>query len=64
MSLEELADRAQKLVADGGYAVPDSQTPWQALFREKVGRFDEGMTLDGATSYQDIARIHLPRDNH
>jgi len=62
--LEELADRARKLVADGGYAIPESQTPWQALFREKVGRFDEGMTLDGSTEYQDLARTYMPRDNH
>jgi dihydroxy-acid dehydratase len=62
--LEELADRARKLVATGGYAIPKSQTPWQALFREKVGRFDEGMTLDGSTEYQDLARKYMPRDNH
>jgi dihydroxy-acid dehydratase len=62
--LEELADRARKLVATGGYAIPKSQTPWQALFREKVGRFDEGMTLDGSTEYQDLARTYMPRDNH
>ena len=62
--LEELADRARKLVATGGYAIPESQTPWQALFREKVGRFDEGMTLDGSTEYQDLARTYMPRDNH
>lgn len=62
--LDELADRARKLVAQGGYGIPESQTPWQALFREKVGRFDEGMTLDGSTNYQDVARKHMPRDNH
>ncbi|AGI65825.1 putative dihydroxy-acid dehydratase [Octadecabacter antarcticus 307] len=62
--LEELADRARKLAATGGYAIPKSQTPWQALFREKVGRFDEGMTLDGSTEYQDLARTYMPRDNH
>jgi dihydroxy-acid dehydratase len=62
--LEELADRARKLVATGGYAIPKSQTPWQALFREKVGRFDEGMTLEGSTEYQDLARTYMPRDNH
>jgi len=43
---------------------PDSQTPWQELFREKVKPFSEGMTLDGAHEYQDIARKHMPRDNH
>jgi dihydroxy-acid dehydratase len=43
---------------------PDSQTPWQEMFRQKVGPFSEGMTLDGAHKYQDIARKHMPRDNH
>jgi dihydroxy-acid dehydratase len=62
--LDELADRARKLVAAGGYGVPESQSPWQALFREKVGRFDHGMTLDGASDFKDIARKSMPRDNH
>ncbi len=62
--LDELASRARALAAEGGYGVPESQSPWQALFREKVGRFDEGMTLDGAAEYRDIARKHMPRDNH
>lgn len=62
--LNELADRARHLAGQGGYGIPESQTPWQELFREKVGRFDEGMTLDGATDYQDVARKHMPRDNH
>ncbi len=64
VSLEELADRAEKLVLAGGYAVPDNQTPWQQYFRELVGRFDEGMTLRDATNYQDISRKFTPRDSH
>lgn len=62
--LDELNDRARALVANGGYDIPASQTPWQELFREKVGRLDQGMTLDGADKYQDIARRFMPRDNH
>ncbi|MGR3490639.1 MAG: IlvD/Edd family dehydratase [Shimia sp.] len=61
---EELAERRKALEAEGGYASPESQTPWQELFREKVGRFDEGMTLDGALKYRDISRKSLPRNNH
>jgi dihydroxy-acid dehydratase len=64
VSLDELAERARDLVAKGGYGIPDSQTPWQALFREKVGRFDQGMTLEGSTEFKDIARTYMPRDNH
>ena len=44
---------------------PDSQTPWQELFREKVEPFSRGMTLRGASEYRDIARTKgTPRDNH
>lgn len=44
---------------------PDSQSPWQEIFREKVRPFSEGMVLDGAPEFQDIARTKgLPRDNH
>ncbi|MEL6700515.1 MAG: dihydroxy-acid dehydratase, partial [Pseudomonadota bacterium] len=60
----ELAERAKALAAAGGYEFPDHQTPWQEIFREKVGRFDEGMTLKGADRYQDISRKGLPRDSH
>ncbi len=62
--LEELNERARELVASGGYDMPVSQTPWQELFREKVGRLDQGMTLQGADQYKDIARTFMPRDNH
>ncbi|MBV2359492.1 dihydroxy-acid dehydratase family protein [Thalassococcus sp. CAU 1522] len=64
VSVEELADRARALEAAGGYPVPESQSPWQEIFRDRVGRFDEGMTLRGADDYKDISRRHLPRDNH
>ena len=43
---------------------PDSQSPWQQIFREKVRPFSEGMTLDGAHEFREIARKHVPRDNH
>ncbi|MEL7301155.1 MAG: IlvD/Edd family dehydratase [Pseudomonadota bacterium] len=61
---EELQARAAALAEAGGYAHPESQTPWQQYFRELVGRFDEGMTLRDAAGYQDISRKGLPRDNH
>jgi dihydroxy-acid dehydratase len=62
--LAELADRATKLVAAGGYAQPESQTLWQQYFRELVGQFDEGMILRDADKYQDIARKSNLRDSH
>ncbi|MEO0669088.1 MAG: IlvD/Edd family dehydratase [Pseudomonadota bacterium] len=59
-----LKARAEAIMAAGGYPVPTSQSPWQEIFRAYVGRFDEGMTLRGATDYKDISRKHMPRDNH
>ncbi|WP_299146079.1 IlvD/Edd family dehydratase [uncultured Tateyamaria sp.] len=60
----ELAARSVALADAGGFGTPDSQSPWQEIFRDRVGRFDEGMTLRGADAYQDISRRHMPRDNH
>ena len=61
---EELTRRSVALQEAGGYASPENQSPWQEIFRDRVGRFDEGMTLRGADAYQDISRKHMPRDNH
>ncbi|MGV6849266.1 MAG: IlvD/Edd family dehydratase [Marinibacterium sp.] len=43
---------------------PESQTPWQEIFRDRVRPLNEGMTLDGADQYRDIGRKYIPRDNH
>ncbi|MEO0937163.1 MAG: IlvD/Edd family dehydratase [Pseudomonadota bacterium] len=64
VSEDELAARAAALEAAGGYAVPDSQSPWQVIFRDLAGRFDEGMVLRGADAFRDIAARFTPRDNH
>jgi len=60
---DKLSARARILETDG-YAMPESQSPWQQYFREKVGPFDKGMVLKDADNYQDIARKFMPRDNH
>ncbi|MEM6888619.1 MAG: IlvD/Edd family dehydratase [Pseudomonadota bacterium] len=62
--MDELEARARAFEAAGGYPAPESQSPWQQYFREKVGRFDEGMVLEGSDAYKDISRSHMPRDNH
>ncbi|MDG2406021.1 MAG: dihydroxy-acid dehydratase family protein [Paracoccaceae bacterium] len=59
----ELATRA-RLIEAKGFPIPENQSPWQQYFREKVGRFDQGMILKDADMYQDIARRYMPRDNH
>jgi len=64
ISEDEYASRREALIAAGGFAVPESQTPWQQYFRELVEPFDKGMTLRGADNYKDVARKGLPRDNH
>ena len=60
----ELAARRAALDAEGGYAQPESQSPWQEIFREKVRPFSEGMVFEGATEYRDITSRGLPRNNH
>ncbi len=60
----EIATRHAALEAAGGYASPDSQSPWQQYFRELVEPFSEGMTLRDSTKYQSIAQKHVPRNNH
>jgi len=59
----ELDARRAKLV-NGSIPVPDSQSPWQEIFRDRVQPFAEGMTLRGADAYKDIAHKSMPRDNH
>jgi dihydroxy-acid dehydratase len=63
ISEDELAERRAEFDKNG-YAFPPNHSPWQEIFREKVRPFDEGMILQGADHYKDIARKHTPRDNH
>jgi dihydroxy-acid dehydratase len=65
ISDEELAARKAALLAEGGYAYPASQTPWQEISRAYVGDMGTGMILEGAEKYQRIAQTRgLPRDSH
>ena len=60
---ETLEDR-RKALPERPFS-PESQSPWQEFFREKVEPFSEGMVLRGAPDFQDIARTKgVPRDNH
>ncbi|MEM8851289.1 MAG: IlvD/Edd family dehydratase [Pseudomonadota bacterium] len=43
---------------------PDSETPWQEIFRDRVGPLSDGMTLRGADAYRGTAQRGVPRDNH
>jgi dihydroxy-acid dehydratase len=65
LSEAEIATRRAALEKAGGYKVPESQTPWQEIFRANVGQLAEGMVLKGATKFQRIAKLRgIPRDNH
>ena len=45
----ELAARRERLMAAGGYAAPDSQTPWQAIYRDTLRQMGDGAGVDGIT---------------
>jgi dihydroxy-acid dehydratase len=62
---DELAARRRDLEAQGGYAFPQSQTPWQEIQRSLVGQLASGAILEGSEKFQRIAQTSgLPRDNH
>jgi dihydroxy-acid dehydratase len=61
----ELKKRRAELEKSGGYKVPESQTPWQEIFRKETDQLAQGMVLKGATKFRRIAKVHpVPRDNH
>lgn len=43
--------------------IPPSQTPWQEIYREKVGSLADGGCIESAVKYRDVART-TPRHNH
>jgi dihydroxy-acid dehydratase len=65
LSDEELARRRTAFEAQGGYAYPEAQTPWQAIQRSLTGQLGTGAILEGSEAFQRIAQTRgLPRDNH
>jgi dihydroxy-acid dehydratase len=61
----ELAKRREALAAAGGYKIPESQTPWQEIFRANTDQLAQGMVMKGAVKFQRIAKTKgIPRDNH
>ncbi len=64
VSEEELTMRRAVLERAGGYKVPESQTPWQEMFRANVDQLAQGMVLKPAVKYQRIAQKTVPRDSH
>ncbi|HEY2218936.1 MAG TPA: IlvD/Edd family dehydratase [Gaiellaceae bacterium] len=65
VTAEELETRREALSQAGGYAYPESQTPWQEIQRGLVDELSNGMVLKPAVKYQRIAESKgLPRHNH
>jgi dihydroxy-acid dehydratase len=60
----EIARRRAALEQAGGFAVPQSQTPWQALYRQTVTQMADGQVIRGADAFQRVAQKSIPRDNH
>ena len=61
----EIAKRRAELAASGGYKIPESQTPWQEIFRNTTEQLAQGMIIKGSTKFQRIAKtMGIPRDNH
>jgi dihydroxy-acid dehydratase len=62
---EALAERRARLEASGGFRYPESQTPWQEIYRNTVGQQSTGACLELAIRYRDlIARFRTPRHSH
>ena len=54
---------ARRLAEDPAPEFPESNTPWEELFREKTGQLGEGGVMDFAVKYRGTSR-KLPRHNH
>lgn len=63
LDADELAKRA-KGADQAQFPTPESQTPWQELFRRETGQLADGMVLSMATKYQRLSEKGLPRDSH
>jgi xylonate dehydratase len=44
-------------------AIPQSQTPWEEIYREKTGQLDKGAVLELAVKYRQTSK-RVPRHNH
>jgi dihydroxy-acid dehydratase len=63
LSDAEIAARRAELARQGGPRVPDSQTPWQEIYRSLTDQLADGMVLRPAVNYRRVAEA-APRDNH
>lgn len=59
ISDKEIAQRRAEMKIE----IPDSQTPWQELFRTHVGQLSTGGCLEFAVQYHNVGQ-DIPRHNH
>ena len=65
ISKDEYTKRMEALKQQGGFKIPENQTPWQEMQRGMVDELSRGMVLKPAVKYQRIAQSKgVPRDNH
>jgi len=65
ISKAEYDKRMKALAKNGGFKIPESQTPWQEIQRAMVDELSQGMVLKPAVKYQRISTTKgTPRDNH
>jgi dihydroxyacid dehydratase/phosphogluconate dehydratase len=56
-------EEIRRRIAEGPPPVPESNTPWEQLFREKTGQLAEGGVLEFALRYRGTS-TKTPRHNH
>jgi len=56
-------DELERRRASVTQAIPESQTPWQELYRAHVGQLRDGGVLEMAVKYRGVADV-TPRHNH
>ncbi|WP_420140470.1 IlvD/Edd family dehydratase [Sphingomonas sp.] len=62
-ALVDEAEIARRRATEAMPPVPPSNTPWEELYREKVGQMHEGAVLEFALKYRGVAN-RTPRHNH
>jgi len=63
-ALVDEAEIARRKAEEPAPPVPESQTPWEELYREKTGQLGEGGVMEFALKYRGTSRKGLPRHNH
>lgn len=53
----------QRKASRGLPSVPESQTPWQEIYRQSVTQMDEGAVFESALKFHQLSKV-LPRHNH